>query len=72
MVVLSKTMISAKDVFNPMRSLRNQAADYCFLNDCDIPLSDNIVSWGTNNYLTKEDMETMILDKMIMVVVIEW
>ncbi|KAH9607722.1 hypothetical protein KSS87_015330 [Heliosperma pusillum] len=39
MVVLSKTMISAKHVFNPMRSLRKQAADYCFLDDCDIPLS---------------------------------
>ncbi|KAH9610041.1 hypothetical protein KSS87_005251 [Heliosperma pusillum] len=39
MVVLSKTMISAKDVFNPMRTLRKQAADYCFLDDCDIPLS---------------------------------
>ncbi|KAH9616818.1 hypothetical protein KSS87_011348, partial [Heliosperma pusillum] len=72
MVVLSKTMISAKHVFNPMRSLRKQAADYCFLDDCDIPLSDNIVLWGTSNYLTKEDMETMIPDKMIMVGVIEW
>ncbi|KAH9617529.1 hypothetical protein KSS87_020908, partial [Heliosperma pusillum] len=71
MVVLSKTMISAKHVFNPMRSLRKQAADYCFLDDCDIPLSDNIVLWGTSNYLTKEDMETMIPDKMIMVGVIE-
>ncbi|KAH9603191.1 hypothetical protein KSS87_021911, partial [Heliosperma pusillum] len=39
MVVLSKTMISSKHVFNPMRSLRKQAADYCFLDDCDIPLS---------------------------------
>ncbi|KAH9603814.1 hypothetical protein KSS87_013333 [Heliosperma pusillum] len=72
MVVLSKTMISAKHVFNPMRSLRKQAADYCFLDDCDIPLSDNIVLWGASNYLTKEDMETMIPDKMIMVGVIEW
>ncbi|KAH9617683.1 hypothetical protein KSS87_017190 [Heliosperma pusillum] len=72
MVVLSKTMISAKHVFNPMRSLRKQAADYCFLDDCDIPLSDNIVLWGTRSYLTKEDMETMIPDKMIMVGVIEW
>ncbi|KAH9609710.1 hypothetical protein KSS87_011054 [Heliosperma pusillum] len=70
--MLSKTMISAKHVFNPMRSLRKQAADYCFLDDCDISLSDNIVIWGTNNYLTKEDMETMIPDKMIMVGVIEW
>ncbi|KAH9608142.1 hypothetical protein KSS87_023319 [Heliosperma pusillum] len=72
MVVLSKTMISAKHVFNPMRSLRKQAADYCFLDDCDIPLSDNIVLWGTSSYLTKEDMETMIPDKMIMIGVIEW
>ncbi|KAH9613528.1 hypothetical protein KSS87_020502, partial [Heliosperma pusillum] len=72
MVVLSKTMISAKHVLNHMRSLRKQAADYCFLDDCDIPLSDNIVIWGTNNYLTKEDMETMIPDKIIMVGVIEW
>ncbi|KAH9612602.1 hypothetical protein KSS87_011060, partial [Heliosperma pusillum] len=72
MVVLSKTMISAKHVFNPMQSLRKQAADYCFLDDCDIPLSDNIVIWGTNNKLTKEDMETMIPDKMIMLGVIEW
>ncbi|KAH9613039.1 hypothetical protein KSS87_019841, partial [Heliosperma pusillum] len=72
MVVLSKTMISAKHVFNPMRSLRKQAADYYFFDDCDIPLSDNIVIWGTNNYLTKEDMETMIPDKMIMVGIIEW
>ncbi|KAH9602053.1 hypothetical protein KSS87_003298, partial [Heliosperma pusillum] len=72
MVVLSKTMISAKHVFNPMRSLRKQAADYCFLDDCDIPLSDNIVLWGTSSYLTKEDMEMMIPDKMIMVGVIEW
>ncbi|KAH9617174.1 hypothetical protein KSS87_020694, partial [Heliosperma pusillum] len=72
MVVLSKTMISAKHVFNPMRSLRKQAADYCFLDDCDIPLSDNIVLWGTTSYLTKEDMETMIPNKMIMVGVIEW
>ncbi|KAH9606583.1 hypothetical protein KSS87_016113 [Heliosperma pusillum] len=88
MVVLSKTMISAKHVFNPMRSLRKQAADYCFLDDCDIPLSvilfyifliqffslssDNIVLWGTSNYLTKEDMETMIPNKMIMIGVIEW
>ncbi|KAH9610227.1 hypothetical protein KSS87_008008, partial [Heliosperma pusillum] len=71
MVMLSKTMISAKHVFNPMPSLRKQAADYCFLDNCDIPLSDNIVIWGTNNYLTKEDMETMIPDKMIMVGVIE-
>ncbi|KAH9613241.1 hypothetical protein KSS87_010584 [Heliosperma pusillum] len=71
-VVLSKTMISAKHVFNPMRSLRKQSADYCFLDDCDIPLSDNIVIWGINNYLTKEDMETMIPDKMIMVGIIEW
>ncbi|KAH9612836.1 hypothetical protein KSS87_012553 [Heliosperma pusillum] len=39
MVVLSKTMISVKHVFNPMRSLRKQAADYCFLDYCDIPLS---------------------------------
>ncbi|KAH9609586.1 hypothetical protein KSS87_019030, partial [Heliosperma pusillum] len=62
MVVLSKTMISAKHVFNPMRSLRKHAADYCFLDDCDISLF----------YLTKEDMETMILDKMIMVGIIEW
>ncbi|KAH9617409.1 hypothetical protein KSS87_022229 [Heliosperma pusillum] len=72
MVVVSKTMISAKHFFNPMRSLRKQAADYCFLDDCDIPLSDNIVIWATNNYLTKEDMETMVPDKMIMVGVIEW
>ncbi|KAH9618618.1 hypothetical protein KSS87_003187 [Heliosperma pusillum] len=72
MVVLSKTMISAKHVFNPMRSLRKQAANYCFLDDCDIPLSDNIVLWSTSIYLTKEDMETMIPDKMIMVGVIEW
>ncbi|KAH9617061.1 hypothetical protein KSS87_021882, partial [Heliosperma pusillum] len=72
MVVLSKTMISAKHVFNPMRSLSKQAADYCFLDDCDIPLSNNIVLWGTSSYLTKEDMETMIPDKMIMVGVIEW
>ncbi|KAH9617628.1 hypothetical protein KSS87_007548 [Heliosperma pusillum] len=72
MVVLFKTMISAKHVFNPMRSRRKQAADYCFLDGCDIPLSDNIVIWGTNNYLTKEDMETMIPDKMITVGVIEW
>ncbi|KAH9604858.1 hypothetical protein KSS87_019332, partial [Heliosperma pusillum] len=72
MVVLSKTMISAKHVFNPMQSLRKQAADYCFLDDCDIPLPDNIVLWGTSSYLTKEDMETMIPDKMIMVGVIEW
>ncbi|KAH9607267.1 hypothetical protein KSS87_005936, partial [Heliosperma pusillum] len=72
MVVLSKTMISAKHVFNIMRSLRKQAADYCFLDDCDIPLSDNIVIWGINNYLTKEDMETIIPDKMIMVGIIEW
>ncbi|KAH9615294.1 hypothetical protein KSS87_022641, partial [Heliosperma pusillum] len=72
MVVLSKTIISAKHVFNPMRSLRKQAADYCFLDDCDIPLSDKIVLWGTSSYLTKEDMETMIPDKMIMVGVIEW
>ncbi|KAH9604552.1 hypothetical protein KSS87_012009, partial [Heliosperma pusillum] len=72
MVVLSKTMISAKHVFNPMQSLRKQAVDYCFLDDCDIPLFDNIVIWGTSSYLTKEDMETMIPDKMIMVSVIEW
>ncbi|KAH9602812.1 hypothetical protein KSS87_016311, partial [Heliosperma pusillum] len=72
MVVLYKTMISAKHVFNHMRSLKKQAADYCFLDDCDISLSDNIVLWGTSNYLTKEDMETMIPDKMIMVGVIEW
>ncbi|KAH9625242.1 hypothetical protein KSS87_004572, partial [Heliosperma pusillum] len=72
MVVMSKTMISAKHVFNPMRSLRKQAANYCFLDDCDIPLSDNIVLWDTSSYLTKEDMETMIPDKMIMVGVIEW
>ncbi|KAH9612206.1 hypothetical protein KSS87_018857, partial [Heliosperma pusillum] len=39
MVVLYKTMISAKHVFNHMRSLKKQAADYCFLDDCDISLS---------------------------------
>ncbi|KAH9607861.1 hypothetical protein KSS87_001553 [Heliosperma pusillum] len=39
MVVLSKSMISAKHVFNPIRSLSKQAADYFFLDDCDIPLS---------------------------------